>query len=130
MEICATVSIWVELLATWLYDQAGERQEHVRDLAEFWAAAVEKLGAQGETGSLGPGASDTTNAAATAVEEPVGEARLLGIAQYRRGLLVKLGFLGPEQTTRLAPTIQQLQKLLVKLGILGSPSTVPRQNPI
>ena len=43
----------------------------------------------------------------------VGEARPLGIAQNpkSKGLLVKLGLPGREQTTRPAPTIQQLQKL-------------------
>ena len=45
---------------------------------------------------------DTTDAAATAVDVPVGEARPP----------VKLGLLGPEQTTRLALSMKQLQKLL------------------
>ena len=37
------------------------------------------------------------------------------------------GLVGPEQTTRPAPTLQQWQKVLVKLGFLGSQSTVARQ---
>ena len=43
---------------------------------------VELAVSSGEAGSSVPGERDTTDAAATVVEEPVGEARPLGIAQY------------------------------------------------
>ena len=55
MENCATVSLWVELLATRMcvctQPSPGTRHEHVRDLADFWAAAVQK--SVGEYGSPG-----------------------------------------------------------------------------
>ena len=43
-----------------------------------------------------------------------------------KGLLVKLGLLGPEQATQLALMKQQLQKLLVKLGLPSLRRTVLR----
>ena len=112
MEFCATVSIWVGTVGrpccAVAHDRARERQEHARDLAEFWAAAtpvscgrtvqnpkwqcllVQRVfSARIER--------DTTNAAATAVVEPVGEARPPGIA----------GFCGPEQMAGTAPALQQ-----------------------
>ena len=46
-----------------------------------------------------------------------------------KGLLVKLGLFGPEQTIRPVPALQQLQKLLVKLSLLESKSRVPRLDP-
>ena len=47
------------------------------------------------------------------------------IVDYLVKILCRL--LGPEQTTRPAPTVQQSQGLLVKFGLVGSHSTVPRQ---
>ena len=91
----------------------------------------------GEAGPSWPRANGRNSAAITAVAMPAGEKLgLLGSHNAvprqnpkSKGLLVKLGLLGPEQRTRPAPAIKQLQKLLVKLGLLGSPSAVPRQHP-
>ena len=68
---------------------------------------------------------DATNAAA-------GEARPLGIAWYSTitDPAVEGSYVGAEQTTQPAPTIQQLQELVVKLSRLGSLLTVSRQPPI
>ena len=97
------------------HDQARERLEHVRDLAEFWTEAARPLGIAkhrttteseiavppGVAGSFGPGERDTTNAAATAVAKPAGEGRPLGRVPRRnlnsQRVPVVLNLLGPEQ---------------------------------
>ena len=82
----------------------------------------------GGDGSSGEGKRHTTDAAAAAVEVPVGEAQAPGISQYSaatesevEGSSVEAGSSWP------AMSMQQLQKLLVKLGLLRPPSTVSRQ---
>ena len=90
---------------------------------------VELAVSSGEAGSSGPGERDTTDNAATKcllVKHGLLESKSRVPRQNpkSKGLLVKLGLLGPEQTIRLVLTMQQLQKLLVKLGLWGSPSTV------
>ena len=67
-----------------------ERHDHIRDLADFLAEAVGSFEEQtvgiaessGEAGFSGPGANDSTNAAATAARKPVGEARPLGSVEH------------------------------------------------
>ena len=72
------------------HDQARERHEHVRDLAEFWAKAARPLGiakhsttteseialSSGVAGSSGPREEDTTSASNTTVAKAVGNDRL------------------------------------------------------
>ena len=92
----------------YVHDEGGDRQEHVRDLAELWARAA-------------------------AVAESAAEAGPLEIAKNRarqksksQSLVEKekLGFLGPEQ--RPQPPLQQSQSMLVMLGLVILRSTVPR----
>ena len=94
METCATVSMWVAGCA-FAHDQARERQEHVRELAGFWAEAVRFLGIakriprqnpklkclQGVAGSSWPGEEDTTSTGDTTVAKAVVEDRPPGPAK-------------------------------------------------
>ena len=85
------------------FDMAGTvgDQEHVRDLAEFWAEAARPLG------------SDST----VPRQNPISQCAL-----------VKLGLLGPQQGAHPVPLLQQSQCLLEKLGLLESQTRVPRRN--
>ena len=103
-----------------------------------WAASSGEVGRCVEHLGRARGADTRSSCAAygRAGEDcRAGKARPLGISVPQqnpnsKGLLVKLGLLGPEQTTQLALRMQQLRKLLVKLGRLGSPSMVSRQHPL
>ena len=88
---------------------------------------VELAESSGAAGPSWPGANDTTNAAITAVAKSVGESQPLGLAKNTaprqnlnsRNFLVKLNLLGPGQTARPTPPIQQSKSLLVTFGPPG-----------
>ena len=149
-----------------LHDAGQERHDHIRDLADIWAEAVGRIKEQTvgiaessvEAGFSGPGADNSTNAAATAVGKPVGEARLLGSAEHsvltfdaatavaepaqearplgiakHSGSTVEAGSSWPggrdTDDTRRAAATAVVENLLVNLGLLGLQSTVPRRHP-